>query len=1115
MSNYTKTTNFATKDSLPSGDANKIVKGAEINTEFDNIATAVATKSNTASPTFTGTVTIPTADINGGAIDGTTIGGSSASAVTATTLVANTSLNIASDGATVTGIKDEDDMSSNSATKLATQQSIKAYVDSQVTAQDLDVTTDFGTIAIDLDSETLTVTGGTGLSSSATGNAVTLNIDSTVATLTGSQTLTNKTLTAPTISGNLTTDGTIDGRDVATDGSKLDGIESNATADQTAAEIRTLVGSATDSNVFTDADHSKLDGIEASADVTDTANVTAAGALMDSECTSLASVKALNQGVATTDSPSFAGLTVDTDTLSVDATNNRVGIGTSSPTVPLDVNGSGTGIDLANFGGSAQTNYSKVNFNTDTLSSQAYIIAYGSGNAESKNVAIKNTNSDGDVFFTAGNAERMRIDSSGNVGIGTNSPTRPLSITDTTSDGSGGVIISSYLPVLEMDDISGSGTSFKLEHNQADTIFKHDSTERMRIDSSGNVGIGTSSPQSDGNTTNLEVSSAFGARVLVANTDTNGRKYGFYSSNSGIFGLADYTASGTPTRMAIDSSGRVGIGTNAPATTLDVRKSTGDLAYFIPTTSGHGSTYISSSSNKAEIGTGLASTEFSVRSKGSGGFLTFDTSGSERMRIDASGRVGIGGSPTEELHLNRVASGGDVCTRIQNNTGTSGSTATLRFSVTPNSAFDSAFVGSDRFNALILGSNTAERMRIDSSGNVGIGTTSPSAKLDVNGTAMFNDFIHVESAGGYGRIELGGASGAYIDMKRPFSDDYDFRFLSDGNGCQLHGVPIMLGGTYSAGIDSGTAGIVLQQDKPIFTRDVNGNYLRNLLKHGSGGRIELGQTGTALITGIDLKAGASGHIKVHSRVTSNNADLELRRNDSGYSFKLAADGSGIIIRHTGNSYNAGFQTRYWYGNTMLSNSGSTGTAYGVLVSSSNLYPAQSGVSGLYRDNAVDLGHSSARWDDVYATNGTIQTSDEREKQDIETLSEAEQRVAVAAKGLLRKFRWKDKVAAKGDDARIHFGIIAQDLEAAFTAEGLDPSKYAMFIKTEWWVGDKVYPAVEEETDEEGNVITEAVEESTDPEHHYDNQADAPDDAVYHYRMGIRYSELLAFIISAI
>ncbi len=199
MSNYTKTTNFATKDSLPSGDPNKIVKGAEINTEFDNISTAVATKANLASPTFSGTVTIPTADINGGAIDGTVIGGSTAASVTGTTLTANTSLNIAGDGATVTGIKDEDDMASNSATKLATQQSIKAYVDSQVTAQDLDVTTDSGTISIDLDSETLTVAGGTGLDSSATGNTVTLGIDSTVATLTGTQTLTNKTLTSPDI----------------------------------------------------------------------------------------------------------------------------------------------------------------------------------------------------------------------------------------------------------------------------------------------------------------------------------------------------------------------------------------------------------------------------------------------------------------------------------------------------------------------------------------------------------------------------------------------------------------------------------------------------------------------------------------------------------------------------------------------------------------------------------------------------------------------------------------------------------------------------------------------------------------------------------------------------
>jgi len=150
-----------------------------------------------------------TADINGGTVDGAVIGGASAAAITGTTIVANTSINIAGDGATVTGIKDEDDMSSNSATKLATQQSIKAYVDAQVTAQDLDFQADSGgVLSIDLDSETFTLTGGTGIDTSGSGNAVTFAIDSTVTTLAGTQTLTNKTLTTPVISS-ISNSGTI------------------------------------------------------------------------------------------------------------------------------------------------------------------------------------------------------------------------------------------------------------------------------------------------------------------------------------------------------------------------------------------------------------------------------------------------------------------------------------------------------------------------------------------------------------------------------------------------------------------------------------------------------------------------------------------------------------------------------------------------------------------------------------------------------------------------------------------------------------------------------------------------------------------------------------------
>lgn len=75
MSNYTKTTNFAVKDTLASGNPAKIIKGSEINTEYDNIATAVATKSDTASPTFTGTLTAPTVTVTGTLTAGTIDGG--------------------------------------------------------------------------------------------------------------------------------------------------------------------------------------------------------------------------------------------------------------------------------------------------------------------------------------------------------------------------------------------------------------------------------------------------------------------------------------------------------------------------------------------------------------------------------------------------------------------------------------------------------------------------------------------------------------------------------------------------------------------------------------------------------------------------------------------------------------------------------------------------------------------------------------------------------------------------------------------------------------------------------------------------------------------------------
>ncbi len=191
-----------------------------------------------------------TADINGGTVDGAVIGGSTAAAITGTTVVANTSINIAGDGATVTGIKDEDNMASNSATKLATQQSIKAYVDAQITAEDLDFQADSGgALSIDLDSETLTFTGGTGIDTSGSGNAVTFAIDSTVATLTGTQTLTNKSITAPVLTGSASSAGSIlfkEDTDNGTNAVTLIGPASTADVTVTLpAATDTLVGKAT------------------------------------------------------------------------------------------------------------------------------------------------------------------------------------------------------------------------------------------------------------------------------------------------------------------------------------------------------------------------------------------------------------------------------------------------------------------------------------------------------------------------------------------------------------------------------------------------------------------------------------------------------------------------------------------------------------------------------------------------------------------------------------------------------------------------------------------------------------------------------------------------------
>jgi len=175
----------------------------------------------------------------------------------------------------------------------------------------------------------------------------------------------------------------------------------------------------------------------------------------------------------------------------------------------------------------------------------------------------------------------------------------------------------------------------------------------------------------------------------------------------------------------------------------------------------------------------------------------------------------------------------------------------------------------------------------------------------------------------------------------------------------------------------------------------------------------------------------------------------------------------------------------------------TSTTIAFDVSSTRLMQVVAASLAPGQDNNKTLGTAALRWSTVYAATGTINTSDENSKQDIAELDEAERRVAVAIKGLIKKFRFKDAVAEKGAAARIHVGVIAQEVQTAFAAEGLDASRYGLFCSDTWW-------EKEEMVERNGISRMEVVTVETPTEGYTERT-----------RLGVRYEELLAFVIAAL
>ena len=142
--------------------------------------------------------------------------------------------------------------------------------------------------------------------------------------------------------------------------------------------------------------------------------------------------------------------------------------------------------------------------------------------------------------------------------------------------------------------------------------------------------------------------------------------------------------------------------------------------------------------------------------------------------------------------------------------------------------------------------------------------------------------------------------------------------------------------------------------------------------------------------------------------------------------------------------------------------GSTGLRFG-----SNSYLPHNMTSNGLRDNAIAIGSSSYRYDDAFITNGVTTGSDQNEKQQILSLTDAEIAAAKRISSGFKTFKWNEAVTAKGDNARTHTGVIAQEVRSALEAEGLDAGNYAFFMSDTWWEHLVDVPAVE--ADEENGI----------------------------------------------
>ena len=644
--------------------------------------------------------------------------------------------------------------------------------------------------------------------------------------------------------------------------------------------------------------------------------------------------------------------------------------------------------------------------------------------------------------------------------------------------------------------ITFDGSTYSIISNSsgAPLVFGTNSTERLRITSAGLVGIGTSSPGAL-----LDAQATSGNAKIQAKEITTNKLFQIeantaYHALYGAGAVPVYLYSNGSIAMTLDSSQRVGIGTTTVNTTLEVLNSSAPIIRV-----GDGIRHMElrggSTGQNAAVGTNYA------------GSFDIIQNGSAAVTIDASKRVLVGTSSSRsytslgnpQLQLEGIAYAQSSIGLTNNQNVTDGSyiifNKTRGTSVGSNTivqAGDSLgaiwFQGTDG-SASVLSSTIAcavegtpaankiasrlvfsttadgasaptERLRITSDGKVGIGTNSirGTSLLDARGDISFGSNAtyygllgynagtgHVECTSSDGAFKWIRASGAATSMVLDSSGRLlvgTSSSLSTGNG-QFAKLQIV-GNTFNASNDAIFALVRGEAASSI----TSGEDIASI-----GFTDNAGGTFASISCSADANAGTSDYPgRLVFSTTADGASSPTER------MRIGQDGSVSI-------YSGGFARFKVSGNAFFDTQNGIGIAFGT----NAILPTDQ--TGTLTDNTKNIGVAGNRWATIYAGTGTINTSDANLKQDIDDLDPTELSVAAAIKGLIKKFRFTDAVAAKGDDARIHVGVIAQEVEQAFVDEGLDPRRYALFC---------------EDTLEDGSK-----------------------------RLGIRYDELLAFVIAAL